>query len=105
MLESWEVNAYNNLVEAVIERAVFDYFRACKTLQRVYSNPHSCTLQDARVTKQECETFFRSEYCASLLPDGGGPRILIRCQRAVGSEKFRRAKYVTKLMMKEAIGR
>lgn len=104
MLESWEVNAYNNLVDAVIECAVYDYFRACKTLQRGHRASY-CAMSDARIVKKECEKFFRSEYCSWLLPDGGGPRLLIRLQRAVGSDTFRRAKYVTKLMMRGAIGR
>lgn len=101
MLESWEVKAYEALTDAVIEHAVRDYFFACKTLQRRELRPkcRSTTMTEAYRLKKDCETFFMSEYCSWLLPDGGGPRMLERLETVVESDAFRRARYVSKRMI------
>lgn len=53
MVETWSREAYEALVFAVIERAVYDYENALKALKRDSDN------LDAARTAAECETFFK----------------------------------------------
>ena len=65
------------LIAAIIEQAITDYKKAYKALHNPKANEAAKTRAEWKI--DECEQFFRSDWC-DLLTGGNGERILKRLQ-------------------------
>ena len=72
-----EKRAYENLANAIVEKAVEDWRDAVRRLKRYHKS------QTAAVMKADCESFFLSPYCEQLC-GVDGKYILARLKKEAG---------------------
>lgn len=77
-MENYNIEGYQRLAAAVVERAVIDYTRALRKLQRRPSD------QEAEHTVEECERFFRRDM--EMYSDLDGESIIRAVRNKVDAE-------------------
>lgn len=79
--KDYNIEGYQRLAAAVVERAVLDYRRA---LRRLYRHPEDL---DAKHVKKECEIFFRRDM--EIYSDIDGESIIREIKERVNEEMGR----------------